>query len=85
VDRQRPPARLLTQPIFHGGELSGALGLSAHNRKQPYQFSNALNVMSFVDGHVSYIRIYWDGTNGFDGIPGFYNPPAGYEYEWFAN
>lgn len=66
------------------GELSGALGLSAHDRKQPYQFNNALNVMSFVDGHVSYIRIYWNGTNGFDGIPGFYNPPTGYDYEWFS-
>ncbi|HXB58407.1 MAG TPA: type II secretion system protein [Candidatus Acidoferrales bacterium] len=68
-----------------GGELSGALGLSAHNRKQPYQFQNAMNVMSFVDGHVSYIPIYWDGTNGFNGIPGFYNPPPGYQYEWFAD
>lgn len=67
------------------GELSGALALSTHNRKQPYQFNNAMNVMSFVDGHVSYLRIYWDGTNGFDGIAGFYNTPAGYDYEWFAN
>lgn len=67
------------------GELSGALGLSAHARKQPYQFNNAMSVMSFVDGHVSYIRMYWNGTNGFAGLPGFYNPPPGYEYEWFAN
>jgi prepilin-type N-terminal cleavage/methylation domain-containing protein len=67
------------------GELSGALGLSAHSRKQPHQFNNAPNVMSFVDGHVSYIRIYWNGTSGLDGIPGLYNPPAGYDYEWFAN
>jgi prepilin-type N-terminal cleavage/methylation domain-containing protein len=66
------------------GELSGALGLSAHSRMQPYQFNNALNVMSFVDGHVSCIRIYWNGVTGLAGIPGLYNPPPGYEYEWFS-
>jgi prepilin-type N-terminal cleavage/methylation domain-containing protein len=67
------------------GELSGAFGLSAHDRKEPYQFNNAPNVMSFVDGHVSYIRIYWNGVKGFDGISAFYEPPAGYDYKWFGN
>ena len=64
------------------GELSAALGLSAHDRKEAYQFNNALNVVSFVDGHVSYIRIYWNGTKGFDGSSAFYEPPAGYDYKW---
>jgi prepilin-type N-terminal cleavage/methylation domain-containing protein len=67
------------------GELSGALGLSAHDRKEPYQFNNALNVMSFVDGHVSYIRIFWNGIRGFDGTSAFYEPPAGYDYKWSGN
>lgn len=67
------------------GELSGAFGLSAHDRKQPYQFNNAPNVMSFVDAHVSYLRIYWNGVEGFDGISAFYEPPAGYNYKWSAN
>jgi hypothetical protein len=31
--------------------------------------------MSFVDGHVSYIRIYWNGVKGFDGISAFYGLP----------
>jgi prepilin-type N-terminal cleavage/methylation domain-containing protein len=85
--RAAKPFSSVRQPseMVLAGELSGALGLSAHDRKQPYQFANAMNVMSFLDGHVSYLRIYWDGTNGFDGIPGLYNPPPGYEYEWFAN
>jgi prepilin-type N-terminal cleavage/methylation domain-containing protein len=85
--RAARPFSSVRQPsqMILGGELSGGLGLSAHNRKQPYQFKDAPSVMSFVDGHVGYIPIYWNGTNGFDGIPGFYNPPAGYEYEWFAN
>jgi len=66
------------------GEWSGAFGLSAHERKEPYQFKDARNVMSFVDGHVSFIRIYWNGVKGFDGIPAFYEPPAGYEYTWVS-
>ncbi len=64
------------------GELSAALGLSAHDRKVAYQFNNAPNVVSFVDGHVSYIRIYWNGTKGFDGSSAFYEPPSGYDYKW---
>ncbi len=76
----REPSRVVLM-----GELSGALGLSAHDRKEPYQFNNARNVMSFVDGHVSYIRIYWNGVKGFDGIAAFYEPPAGYDYKWSAN
>lgn len=73
----RDPARLVLV-----GELSGAFGLSAHERKQPYQFNNARNVMSFVDGHVSFIPIYWNGVKGFDGISCFYPAPEGYEYRW---
>jgi prepilin-type N-terminal cleavage/methylation domain-containing protein len=85
--RASKPFSSVRQPseMVLAGEVSGALGLSVYNRKQPYQFNNAMNVMSFVDGHVNYIQIYWDGTNGFDGIPGFYNPPAGYDYTWFSN
>ena len=64
------------------GELSGTFGLSAHNRRLPYQVNDAPSVMSFVDGHVSYTRIYWNGVKGFDGGPAFYDPPAGYEYKW---
>jgi prepilin-type N-terminal cleavage/methylation domain-containing protein len=67
------------------GEISGAAGLSSHNRVQPLQFPDARNVMSFVDGHVSDIEIYWNGVKGLDGIPALYEPPAGYEYKWSGN
>jgi hypothetical protein len=43
-------------------------------------FNNAMNVASFVDGHVSYLKTYWTGEAGSLAI--FYNPPAGYEYQW---
>ncbi len=76
----REPARLILN-----GELSAAIGLSAHERKAKSQFNNAKNVLGFVDGHVSFVPIYWNGTNGTDNLPGFYDPPAGYEYAWFGN
>ncbi len=76
----REPAR--TELI---GEDSGGIGLSAHNRDQQLQFPDARNVMSFVDGHVDYIKIYWNGVTGGDGFPVKYEPPDGYEYKWSGN
>ena len=67
------------------GEISGGMGLSAHDRLQPLQFQNARNVMSFVDGHVSFIKMFWNGTQGLGGFPAFYDPPAGYDYKWSGN
>ena len=75
----REPSRLILV-----GEISGAIGLSTHDRKQPQQFNNAKNVVSFVDGHVSYIPIYWNGSTKFDDMPCFHDPPAGYEYIWLG-
>jgi prepilin-type N-terminal cleavage/methylation domain-containing protein len=67
------------------GEDSGGIGLSSHDRRQPLQFPDARNVMSFVDGHVSYIKIYWNGVPGGDGFTVKYEPPAGYDYKWTEN
>jgi prepilin-type N-terminal cleavage/methylation domain-containing protein len=67
------------------GEISGAMGLSTHVRKHPLQFQDALNVMSFVDGHSDCIRMYWNGVEGGDGFPVFYEPPEGYDYKWGGN
>ena len=75
----REPSRLILV-----GELSGFIGLSTHDRRQPQQFNNARNVMGFVDGHVSYIPIYWNGRTQFDDMPCFHDPPAGYDYVWLG-
>jgi prepilin-type N-terminal cleavage/methylation domain-containing protein len=40
-------------------------------------YSDSKNVVSFVDGHVSYIKVYWN-----HGPVCCYNPPAGYDYQW---
>jgi prepilin-type N-terminal cleavage/methylation domain-containing protein/prepilin-type processing-associated H-X9-DG protein len=46
-------------------------------------FNDAKNVVSFADGHVAYIKIYWGNivTNG-GFMSCFYDPPAGYDYQW---
>jgi type II secretory pathway pseudopilin PulG len=62
---------------------------SWHSPKRPLPrghqwplFKDAWDNVSFVDGHVSYIRIYWEiaysPTAAFD-------PPPGYDYKWSGN
>lgn len=52
--------------------------------RQNDQFSDAKNMVSFVDGHVSYIKIFWTEfvTNGLNLGAGNMNPPPGYDYQW---
>ena len=47
-------------------------------------FNNAQSVVSFVDGHVSYIKMYLDTTRVTIGHEEawHYNPPPGYDYQW---
>jgi len=65
-------------------EHSAFFPYSWHQPKRPVSdlnscfFNNAMNMVSFVDGHVSYIKIYWNGQSS----AVFYNPPAGYDYQW---
>jgi prepilin-type N-terminal cleavage/methylation domain-containing protein len=46
-------------------------------------FNNAKNMVSFVDGHTAYTKIYWGNivTNG-GFMSCFYDPPAEYDYQW---
>jgi type II secretory pathway pseudopilin PulG len=44
-------------------------------------FNDARNVVSFVDGHVSYLKIFKDDAPH-KGLAVFYNPPASYDYQW---
>jgi prepilin-type N-terminal cleavage/methylation domain-containing protein len=60
---------------------------SWHNPKAPIGvnlqscfFNNAMDTVSFVDGHVSYTKMYWDGD--IQSLSLAYNPPAGYDYQW---
>jgi prepilin-type processing-associated H-X9-DG protein len=49
-------------------------------------FNGAKNMVSFVDGHVSYINIFWDSAfNGGISEAFMYDPPASYDYQWSPN
>lgn len=48
-------------------------------------FLDARNMVGFVDGHVSYIKIFWDPGPVQPGLWATamqYNPPPGYDYKW---
>lgn len=64
-------------------EASALAPWSWHQPSPHLIFSDAQNVVSFADGHASYIKIFWDSTPLPDGGVSFaigYNPPAGYDY-----
>jgi prepilin-type N-terminal cleavage/methylation domain-containing protein len=67
---------------------------SWHHPKKPSAdgtafFDGSQNMVSFVDGHVNYIKMYWNSgiryPDGSFSISGFYDPPAGYDYKWSGN
>lgn len=67
------------------GEIIGGWGESWHTPPFSTQRQDAQGVGGFVDGHVAYVKVYWNGTGGADGFPFFYEPPPNYEYKWTAN
>lgn len=48
-------------------------------------FNNAMDMVSFVDGHVGYIKMYWKGAFGPTGVSCNYDPLDGYDYQWSPN
>ncbi len=58
--------------IFEAAALSP---YSWHNPKRPFgsknsTFNNALDMVSFVDGHVNYIKMYWNSVMSYPGTGG---------------
>lgn len=64
------------------GEVPAFFGGSWHPLVGP-DHADAKNVLSFVDSHVAFTKIYWDGVLG--SRPCDYEPPAGYNYDWDGN
>lgn len=67
-------------------EISGFFPWSWH---QPQKLSggrcgvnDVKNMMSFVDGHVAYIKSFWNANYTVTAC--CYDPPAGYDYKWSA-
>jgi prepilin-type N-terminal cleavage/methylation domain-containing protein len=84
----KSPARTLL--VF---EIPAIFPYSWHEPKRPFSpensvFNDAKNMASFVDGHVNYIRIYWNSNRVTVGGVSYitdamdYDPPAGYDYQW---
>jgi len=63
-------------------EISALHGFSWHDRSAPPIVNNARSIVSFIDGHVSYVRIYWNDYLDKTDQPMFYDPPAGYDCRW---
>jgi prepilin-type N-terminal cleavage/methylation domain-containing protein len=75
-------------------EASALIPYSWHQPKPPVtsglpMFNDARNMVSFVDGHASYINIYWNNTlsypDGGASVAAYYDPPEGYDYRWSGN
>ena len=75
-------------------ESSAILPYSWHQPKPPApggwpMFNDARNMVSFVDSHASYIKIFWNSTigypNGGISVAAYYDPPAEYDYQWSGN
>jgi prepilin-type N-terminal cleavage/methylation domain-containing protein/prepilin-type processing-associated H-X9-DG protein len=47
-------------------------------------YNNAQNMVSFVDGHVRFIKMYWDAASVIaEHLEAWqYDPPPGYDYKW---
>jgi prepilin-type N-terminal cleavage/methylation domain-containing protein len=69
-------------------EVSALIPFLWHQPKWPRwsvnnQFYNdARNMVGFVDGHVSFVKIYWKTSWPPASCAGDYDPPAGYDYQW---
>ena len=56
---------------------------SWHSPKKPFSrenatFTDARDILAFVDGHVRYVKMFYDGKQ----IAWKLKPPAGYDYQW---
>ena len=45
-------------------------------------FNHAMNMASFVDGHGSYLKMYWNAALGPSVVAGDYDPPEDFDYQW---
>jgi prepilin-type N-terminal cleavage/methylation domain-containing protein len=61
------------------GEFTAFWG-GAWHPPAPDNLPDEQNVLSYADGHVNFVKIYWDGVQ--DSKPCTYEPPARYEYSW---
>jgi prepilin-type N-terminal cleavage/methylation domain-containing protein len=65
-------------------EVAAAVPFSWHKPQKmsdDYRFQDSMNILSYVDGHVSFTKMYFDGQHE----AWLYNPPENYDYRWSAD
>ena len=72
------------------GEAPAWEAYSWHSPSRPRQcfLNNALDMLGFADGHVSYVKMYYDPLHYPSELPRAVfalDPPAGYDYQWSGN
>ncbi len=72
------------------GEAPAWDAYSWHSPSRPPQAfrNNAQDLLGFADGHVGYVKIYFDRSHYPAGVPVSvfaFDPPAGYDYQWSGN
>jgi len=59
-------------------------GFSWHKPQKELLFRDSLNEVGYVDGHVDFVKIFWNGSSAESGFTYHYDPPEGYAYTWSA-
>ncbi len=91
-DAIRHPARTVLDPedsafwpfSWHDRGNASSFGAVTFNNGAVL-FDDAKSVVGFVDGHVSYVKIFWNPSPMQPGVWAVaiqYDPPAGYDYQW---
>ena len=64
-------------------EFAGWVPYSWHEPAKACPRNDVPAMISFVDGHVSLTRMYWDSATTNNHIEAWqHDPPAGYAYKW---
>lgn len=58
------------------------VGFPWHKPHKELLFRAALNEVGYVDGHVSFVKIFWNGSSAETGSTCYSDPPQGYAYRW---
>ena len=83
----KSPARSLL--ALEGAALFPYSWHDPQSASKPPVFNNARDIVSYVDGHLGYIKMYWNSTllypNQNASLAAYYDPPSGYDYQWSGN
>jgi prepilin-type N-terminal cleavage/methylation domain-containing protein len=77
----RTPSRTLL--IYEAAAMTPFSWHTPERARGDYRFRDSMNMVSYVDGHVNYVKMFWDtNTAPWHEEAWQYDPPASYEYQW---